>query len=59
MDFKILKISACLIAMFSFIVMALTSNNIIYNQLFTAIGILTGVLTIKLLSTQNQLKNEK
>jgi hypothetical protein len=48
-----------LILMISFLIMALISNHIIYHQLFTSIGIITALLTIKLLSTQNQLKNEK
>lgn len=53
MNLIVIKTSVCLILMIAFLIMAFITKNVVNSQLFASLGIITGALTLKFLSTKN------
>lgn len=58
MNGVVIKACACLVLMFTFLILAFITKDIISSKLFTSLGLVTGAFVTYSLSTHNQTKNE-
>lgn len=52
MNLILIKSTVCFISMIVMLVSAIATNDVIQSQLYACIGIISGALTLKCLSTQ-------
>lgn len=55
----VLKTSFCLVIMIAFLIMALTTKDVVFSQLFVALALIIGVLVSKNLSPKNLKSNQQ
>jgi len=53
-----IKTSLCFVSMLVFLIIAFTTKDVVNSQIFASLGIITGAVLSKNVSTQNQIKNE-
>lgn len=58
MYIKLVKTCFCLLLLIAFAILAFTSKDAVNSQIFASLAIIIGALTLKNLSTKNQIKNE-